>query len=353
MRKRLALLFLFSTWLPASAAGLRIAAVDVEGGGALLLKTPEGRSLLIDTGWAPGQGGPRAAGLPTSAERIAEAARTLDIHRIDYLVMTHYHADHLGGLEALLARMSVDTFIDHGANREPMRADPTPQQRINAPAARYPAWVAAWQGHRHLSITAGDTLDIGSLHIRFVASDGEVVKSPLPGAGKPNPACADVPPPPRLGGEENNRSLGLLMTFGRTRMIDLGDLTWEKEIALLCPVNKVGPVDIYFVTGHGMALSGSPPTAALTPQVAIMQNGPLKGGDASVIRTIDSYPGLKGFWRSHDTARYPELNGDPDYVANREGEPDRGHAIMVDVTAAGRITVTNTRNGFSRRYSAR
>ncbi|OJT97882.1 MAG: hypothetical protein BGN82_03495 [Alphaproteobacteria bacterium 65-7] len=352
MKSRLAALLLLSA-LPASAAGLRIAAVDVEGGGALLMKTPEGKSLLIDTGWAPGQGGPDAASLPSSAERIADAARTLGISRIDYLVMTHYHADHLGGLEALLARLPVDTFIDHGPNREPMRADLTPQQRANAPETRYPAWTAAWQDHRHLSVAVGDTLDVGSLHIRFVASDGKVLEAPLPGAGAANTACADVPPPPRLGGEENNRSLGLLMTYGRTRMLNLGDLTWEKEIALFCPTDKIGPVDIYFVTGHGMDLSGSPPTAALKPQIAIMQNGPLKGGDADVIRTIEGYPGLKGFWRSHDTRRYPDLNGDPHVIANRDGEPDQGHAIMVDVDRDGGITVTNTRNGFSRRYTAR
>lgn len=353
MRLCLAILFLLFAVPPAPAATLRIAAVDVEGGGALLLKTPEGKSLLIDTGWAPGQGGPRATGLPSSAARIAKAAQTLGIKRIDYLVMTHYHADHLGGLESVLARLPATTFIDHGPNREAMRPHPTPRQRANAPATRWPAWVAAWRGHHHLSVTAGDRLDIGALHILFVASDGKVLGAPLPGAGKPNPACAHVPPPPRIGGDENNRSLGMLMTFGPARMINLGDLTWEKEIALLCPVNKAGPVDIYFVTGHGMELSGSPPTAALAPQVAIMQNGPLKGGDASVIRTIDHYPGLKGFWRSHDSVRYPDLDGDPAYIANRQGQPDQGHAIMIDVTDKGQITVTNTRNGFSKRYSAR
>jgi len=352
MKSHLAALLLLSA-LPANAADLHIAAVDVEGGGALLLKTPEGKSLLIDTGWAPGQGGPDAASLPTSAERIADAAMTLGITRIDYLVMTHYHADHLGGLEALLAKLPVDTFVDHGPNREPMRADPTPQQRANAPEARYPAWTAARQGHRHISVAMGDTLDVGSLRIRFVASDGKVLDKPLPGAGAANPACANVSPPPRVGGDENNRSLGLLMTFGRTRMINLGDLTWEKEIALFCPTDKVGPVDIYFVTGHGMDLSGSPPTAALKPQVAIMQNGPLKGGDADVIRTIESYPGLKALWRSHDTRRYPELNGDPDFIANRDGEPDEGRAILLDVSRRGKIAVTNTRNGFTRRYTAR
>ena len=103
MRHLLAALMLLSA-SPANAANLQIAAVDVEGGGALLLKTPEGQSLLIDTGWAPGRGGPQAATLPTSAERILTAAKAMGISTIDYLVMTHYHADHLGGLEAAVAR---------------------------------------------------------------------------------------------------------------------------------------------------------------------------------------------------------------------------------------------------------
>jgi beta-lactamase superfamily II metal-dependent hydrolase len=356
LRNKLAALLCLSTLTSALAAppnDLRIVSTDVEGAAAILIKTPEGQSVLIDTGWAPGQGSPQAASQPTSADRIAQAAATLGVTRIDYLIMTHYHADHLGGLEALLARLSVDTFVDHGPNLEPMRPNPTPQQRANAPETRYSAWTAAWQGHRHLSVRAGEMLDVGSLRIRFVASDGAVLDSALPGAGTSNSACANVPPPPRVGGDENNRSLGMLVTFGPTRILNLGDLTWEKEIALLCPTNKIGKVDVYFVTGHGMGLSSSPPTAALEPRVAIMQNGPLKGGDADVIQTVQAYPGLEGFWRTHDTVRYPALNGDPNYIANRDGVPDQGNAITLDITPTGAITVKNLRNSFSRTYRAR
>jgi competence protein ComEC len=339
--------------LAGPSGDLRIVSTDVEGAAALLMKTPEGKSILIDTGWAPGQGSPQAASEPTSADRIIQAAAMLGVTRIDYLIMTHYHADHLGGLEALLAKLPVDTFVDHGPNREPMRPDPTPQQRANAPQTRYPAWFAAWQGHRHLSARAGEVLDVGSLRIRFVASDGAVLNGSLPGAGAPNPACTNVPPPPRVGGDENNRSLGMLMTFGPARILNLGDLTWEKEIALLCPTNKIDKIDVYFVTGHGMNLSSSPPTAALEPLVAIMQNGPLKGGDADVIKTVQAYRGLEGFWRTHDTVRYPALNGDPDYVANHDGAHDQGNAITLDITPGGIITVTNLRNSFSKTYRAR
>jgi competence protein ComEC len=336
---------------------LKIVMVDVEGGAAILFVTPEHKSLLIDTGWAPGVGGPRPAPgappPPSSADRIAAAAASLSVTKIDYLLMTHYHADHVGGLQALLARLPVDTFIDHGPNREQPPANASPRQLSFAPATLYPNWVAAYQGHPHITAQVGQKLDIGSMHLEFVASDGNVLRSPLPGAGRKNPLCAGVQPMDRDGGEENVRSLGLVITFGKTRILDLGDLTWNKEMELLCPTNKVGKVDVYFVTGHGMDLSSSPPTAALDPLVALMQNGAMKGGDEAVIKTVNSYPDLQGFWREHYTVRYPDLNGDPDYIANLNQQPDQGYPISIDITPRGEIMVINGRNQFSKVYHAR
>ena len=217
----------------------------------------------------------------------------------------------------------------------------------------YPNWVAAYQGHGHITAEAGQELDIGSMRLRFLTSDGHVLDAPLSGAGEPNAFCAGVPQMERDGGEENVRSLGMLITSGKTRIVYLGDLTWNKEIELLCPINKIGKADVYFVTGHGMNLSSSPPTAAIDPLVAIMQNGPTKGGDEAVIKMVNSYPNLKGFWRLHYSVRYPDLNGDPNYIANVNGMPDQGNLIAINVAAEGGILVTNTRNGFSKSYRAR
>lgn len=344
---------------PAAAKDLRIISVDTEGGAAVLFRTPEGKSLLIDTGFPPGAGGRRPLPgtpdfpLPMDAERIAAAAKTLGIKKIDYLVITHYHNDHLGGLEALLAKLPVDTFVDHGPNREFLPATATPQERATATQTRYPVLVAAYQGHPHILAQTGNTLDVGSLHIEFVSADGKLPDAPLPGAGQANPDCAGVQKATNDGGEENTRSVGMLMTFGKTRILYLGDLTWNKEIELFCPVNKVGKADVYFVTGHGMFLSSSPPTRTIDPLVAIMQNGPAKGGDAAVINMVNSYPNLKGFWRTHDTIRYPALNGDPNYIANLDWIPDQGYSLNLDIAPAGKITVTNTRNNFSQSYTAR
>ena len=267
-------------------------------------------------------------------------------------LMTHYHADHIGGLQSLLAKLPVEAFIDHGPNREEPPPDATPRQLTFAPATTYPGWVAAYQRHQHITAQVGQKLDIGSMHLEFVTSDGHVPDAPLPGAGQPNPFCRGVPEKDRNGGEENARSVGTLITFGKTRILELGDLTWNKELELLCPTNKVGKVDVYFVTGHGMDLSSSPGTAALSPVVAVMQNGPRKGGDAPIIKTVDSYPGLQGFWRVHYTVRYPDLNGDPNYIANLNDLPDQGYPIALNITRAGKITVRNGRNGFSKTYKA-
>lgn len=173
----------------AAAKNLRIVMVDVEGGAAVLFLTPEGKSLLIDTGWPPGMGGPRAAAGapalppgPSSADRIAAAAASLGITKIDYLLMTHYHLDHLGGLQALLEKLPVGTFIDHGPNREELPANANARQSQGSPAVRYPGWVAAYDGHPHLSVKVGDKLDVGSMHLLFVTSDGNTLVAPLLGA---------------------------------------------------------------------------------------------------------------------------------------------------------------------------
>jgi hypothetical protein len=200
---------------------------------------------------------------------------------------------------------------------------------------------------------AGQTLKIGSLELKFVASDGLVIPAKLPGGGQPNPLCGGVPQLEDTGGEENVRSLGMVMSFGKTSILDLGDLTWNKEMELLCPNNKIGKVDVYFVTGHGMNISSSPPTAALDPLIAVMQNGRTKGSDEAVVKTIHTYNGLQGLWRSHASVKDPASNGDPDYIANLDQQPDRAYPIEMDITPAGQITVTNSRNQFSKTYTAR
>ena len=337
---------------------LKIAVLDVDGGAAALFVTPEGKSLLIDTGWEAGAGRARpgespAAPTTSSAERIAAAAAKLGVKKIDYLLLTHYHADHSGGFASLAEKLPIGTYIDHGVNTEPVDPEPGPCRIGRSPEKLYEKWVAAYQGHAHMTPQAGQKLKIGSLELEFVASDGHVIEAPLPGAGAANALCASVPQATCTGGEENVRSLGVLMTFGKTRVLDLGDLTWNKELELMCPVNKIGKVDLYFVTGHGMDLSSSPPTAALDPLVALMQNGATKGGDAAVMQTVKGYPDLEGLWQEHYSVRYPDMNSAPDLIANLDQQPDGAYPIDVEITPAGEIRVTNERNQYSKVYRSR
>src|SRR5271154_1712818 len=95
---------------PAGDGRLKVYFVDVEGGQSTLFVTPTGQSLLIDTGW-PGNEG-------RDADRILAVARKAGIAKIDYLLLTHYPTDHVGGVPQLVARIPVGTFIDHGPNRE-------------------------------------------------------------------------------------------------------------------------------------------------------------------------------------------------------------------------------------------
>jgi competence protein ComEC len=340
---------------------LKIVAVDVEGGAATLFVTPEGKSLLIDTGWPPGVGGPRpvAGGPPplpvkSSADKIVDAAHALGVQKIDYLIMTHYHVDHIGGFKSLMDKIEIDNFIDHGPNMQLDPPDPNPARAAFSTTSLYAGYLQAIQGKHHIVPQTGDTLDIGSLHLQFVSVAAKVLPAALPGAGQPNPDCAGVPDMARDGGQENHESVATVLTFGKTRMTAFGDLPWNEEIRLLCPTNKVGPIDLYFVTQHGMDLSSAPPTRALDPIVTVMANGATKGGDEAPMKMIASYAHHdQSVWLLHYTVRYPSLNPDANYIANLDWVPDLNFNLTATVTPEGLITISNGRNNFSKTYKAR
>jgi beta-lactamase superfamily II metal-dependent hydrolase len=341
----------------AAEKDLRIVAVDVEGGTATLFVTPQGRSLLVDTGWPAGMGGarpaPGAAPAPSrsSAEKIVSAAKALGVSRIDYLLLTHYHIDHLGGLPDLLALMPVDAFVDHGPNREPLREGATPQQAASAPASLYPKYEAAIAGKKHVVMAPGDTLKIDDLVLTAVDSDRNVIARLLPGAGKPNPACAGLEEKTADGGEENPRSLGFVASFGRGRVAMLGDTTWNVELKLSCPRTRVGPVDLLLTSHHGSALSNSPALIHdLAPTVAVTSNGATKGGDAEPFDALKAAPTLKDVWQLHFATRSPEKNPPADQIANLAEGPDLNHPLLMRVAKSGAVTVSNPRSGLSKTY---
>jgi len=307
--------------------------VDVEGGQATLMVTPKGESLLVDAGW-PGQNG-RDAG------RIMAAAEKAGVKQIDYLLVTHYHMDHVGGVAELATRFPVKTLIVHGENTETDKG----AQNMNA---IYEKAIAT--GAKQLVVKAGDKLPIKDVDITVVAARGNCITDPLKGAGAKNPLCEqqarkqDDP-------TENARSVGIIVNYGKFRFVDLGDLTWNKELELACPVNRIGTVDLYLTTHHGMDLSG--PAAivhALHPRVAIMNNGAKKGGSPDTFKTVAASPGLEDLWQLHfSIPAGKELNGPEERIANLDG-PDAGNYILVEASKDRSMKVTNSRTGAPKSY---
>jgi competence protein ComEC len=315
---------------------LEVYFVDVEGGQATLFVTPVGQSLLIDTGW-PGNAG-------RDADRIVAAAKKASLSKIDFVLLTHYHVDHAGGATQLLAKIPVGTFIDHGVNREP-GDQPTEQSWEN-----YQKLVSSYSVKRSIA-KVGAILPIEGLRAEIVSSDGALLQKPLPGAGAQNPTCDKTEQRP-VDQTENARSLGTIITFGNVRILDLGDLTWNKELELVCPVNKLGPVDVFIVSHHGWLQSNSPALlAAISPRIAIMDNGADKGGSPSSWEIVRKSPKLEDFWQLHfsNEGGVTHNSGDS-FIANLPG-PDGGNYLKLSVWADGRLEVYNSRIQTNKDYA--
>jgi beta-lactamase superfamily II metal-dependent hydrolase len=316
---------------------LRVYFIDVEGGQSTLFVTPAGKSLLIDTGW-PGNNF-------RDADRIVAAAKSAGLSRIDSVLITHYHDDHVGGVPQLAQRIPVGTFIDHGPNRE---LDHGATERGYAAFQK----VLAESKAKEIVPRPGDRLPIQGMDVTVISADGKVIQSPLEGAGEPNPFCeqSEVRPPDQT---ENARSLGVLIRFGNLRILDLGDLTWDKERDLMCPDNRLGKVDVLVVSHHGWYQSSSPALVdAIHPRVAIMDNGAKKGGSIPVLDTVRKAPGIEALWQLH----YSDEGGvahntQSEYIANLDG-PDAGHDIELTASRDGGFTVHNSRTGMDKDYTA-
>jgi competence protein ComEC len=330
----LAAVLAWSMLAGAQAKSLRVYFVDVDGGQASLFVTPAGKSLLIDTGWAGNNG--------LDADRIVAAAKDAGVSKIDYLLLTHYHADHLGGLPELMAKIPVGTFIDHGPQSP---TDPSTKKDF----AAYQEMLAKGS-HGHITPKPGDTLPIPGMKAVVISSNGDVLTKPLPGAGQPNEYCKDSET--RKADETDNaRSLGTLFTFGKTRILDLGDLTWDKEMQLMCPNNNIGKVDVLVVSHHGLFQSSSPALLfAIAPKVAIMDNGAKKGGSTATFETLAKTPGLQALWQLHYSNEAGMHNMAEEFIANPTGQEDAANYIKLTVNPKGGFEVFNSRTKASKSY---
>ncbi len=329
---KICLLFPLLLTTASFAAPLRLYFIDVEGGQATLLVAPSGKSLLIDTGW-PGFAGRDAA-------RIAAVAKEAGISKLDYVLITHYHDDHVGGVPQLLERVKVDMFVDHGPNREDS----------DDARANYAAYEKELRSTKRLVVKPGDRIPMEELGVEVVSAGGALIAKPLEGAGQTNPLCADEPASPE-DPSENARSVGVVVTYGKLRMLDLGDLTKGKELQLVCPSSLIGRVDLFVVSHHGFNQSNTRALVhAVHPRVAIMDNGAHKGASPDAWQTVHDSPGLADLWQLHYAIEGGKAhNVATDFIANLD-EKCEGRSIRVAAEADGTITVTNTRNGFSKTY---
>lgn len=341
-----------------SSAVLNIYYIDTEGGQSTLFVSPAGESLLVDTGNA----GERDLG------RIVDALKTAGVKQIDHLWTTHYHGDHVGSLLALAKQIPIAHFYDHGK--------PHPSDRIVS-GAFLTSYEELSQGKRTI-VKPGDKVKMNGLDITVVASANQFIRSNLPGGGKPNAACSGVEKKDETAymDPDNGESAGFVLTFGRFRTVDLGDLTWNGELDLMCPTNRIGTVDLYLTSHHGLAKSGAAALVhALQPRVAVMNNGTRKGGEADTFQVLHRSPGLEDLWQLHWAYNAPLENTPATFVANLEDnatlagvlvpQPGAGRggfggtphspAYLLKVSAQqdGTFTVTNTRNGFSKTYARR
>jgi competence protein ComEC len=329
--------------------------IDTEGGQATLFVTPSGESMLVDTGFAGNQGTPDAAATNSSgapitrdADRITAVLKQAGVTVLDWMVISHYHGDHVGNAAELANRIPVRHFVDHG----PFSVELQPGR-----SAAFLAYMAVRDKGRAIVAKPGDKIPVPGLDVQVVSSAGELITTPMqgaPGAGLPNPHCRDAKLKEQDPTPENFESVGIVVRYSSFRLLDLGDLTWNQEHALACPNNLIGTFDVFHTTRHGDPHAGAPQLVhAIRARVAIMNNGERKGGDPAYWQIVHDAPGLVDFWQLHRSAAGGTDHNSPEQFLANLNETDHGHNLKMSVRADGSFNMTNERNGFTRQYPAR
>jgi beta-lactamase superfamily II metal-dependent hydrolase len=305
--------------------GLQIYFIDVMGGAATLIVTPAGESVLVDSGW-PGAD-------DRDPKRIVHVLKDVaGCERLDHLVTTHWHTDHYGGVAGLSKLVPIGRFWDRGLPEDGLAGLDFP----DGPAENDPLGVAyrkASAGKR-TALKPGDALPLKGVTLNVLASGGKVLPH-RDGAGVGRTAACDEVPDKAVDGSDNARSLTFKLSDGAFDFFDAGDLTWNVEKRLVCPHDLVGAIDLYQVTHHGMDISNHPTLVkTIVPTVAVMNNGPRKGGSPATVKLMKALPGLQAFYALHrNQATGPEDNADPALTAN--ADPAGGQFIGVQVAPDG------------------
>jgi competence protein ComEC len=335
---RLILLLVVLVTSLAAARNLEIYVIDVEGGKSVLFVSPSGESMLFDAGWpTPNHGS-------ASNDRILDAIHSAGLKRIDFLVISHFDIDHIGDVSQLASRVPIGHVFDHG-NLPVLRDDRSMQ--------RFEAYESIREKIGHTTVKAGQRIPLKGIDVEVLSASGELIKKPLRDAGKLNPLCEMYKQRESLPSDvEDDQSVGLMIGFGKFRMLDLADLEAHYSHNLACPDSLIGNVDVYNVNVHGQYKGIAPElTGALRAPVIIQANGARKGADAQTWPVLRAAPGLQDIWQLHYSLN-AGANANPaaDFVANPEGQDDF-HWIKISAAPDGSFTVTNSRNGFSKHYS--
>ena len=337
MIRLILLVALFAVSLNA-ARDLEIYVIDVEGGKSVLFVSPSGQSMLFDAGWPTPNNG------STSNDRILDAIRAAGLKRIDALVISHFDIDHLGDIPQLAARVPIGHVFDHGD---------LPATNDARAAKRFEAFRTFRENVGHTTLKPGDRVPFAGTEVEVLSAAGKLISKPLPHAGGANPLCETFRQREALASDaEDDRSAGLIVSYGKFRMLDLADLEAHLSHDLACPVNLIGAVDVYNVNVHGQFKGIAPEFVyALKAPVMIQANGPRKGADAQTWPVLRDAPGQHDIWQLHYSLNAgSNANPAPDFIANLEGE-DAFHWLRISAARDGSFTVTNSRNGFSKRYS--
>ncbi|MFL6447301.1 MAG: ComEC/Rec2 family competence protein [Bryobacteraceae bacterium] len=296
-----AIMFCAAAKAQSSAKTFDMYITDVEGGHAVLYVSPTGEPLLEDTG-NPGQ---------RDHDRIMEVLNAAGVKKIDHLITTHYHGDHVGGLEELAKSIPIEHYIDHGPTAEE-------REQVKNFQATY---AGLYSKAKHSVVKPGDKIPFGSVDVTVVTSAQQVIKKPLPDGGIANPACGEFKPRDDSDTQaENRQSVGVVYTYGKYRSVNLGDFTFNEEQQLMCPSNPIGHVSLFLTSHHGINQSNSFALVhGLAPTVAIMHNSSRKGGALTTMQALWTSPGLQDLWQLHWAyAAGIEYNAPGLFIANMD-----------------------------------
>jgi hypothetical protein len=365
----IAALLVSGAWL-GGAETLDFYVIDVGQANATFIVAPTGETMLYDAG-------PRR-----TADRVLAVMKEAGVKQLDYVMVSHFHEDHFGGVLEIAPKIKIRNFMDHGPSVESgqseewwrkLKGDQYRDGMGKAYDELYAEYNKTIQSGNHIVVKAGDlkaadASPLQGIEALAVCAAGKMMAKPLDGAGKPNPACANTEL--RLDDyEEDGQSIGLLLTYGKFRFIELGDLTWNLSYRFFCPNNPIGTVDAYVITHHARSypktagemswsLSSCPKAEVhgLRPRVAIGSIGsgaPIRRADA--LEAVRTSPGLEDLWQTNFVRAGPEkeFNAPEQFIANLGGRSGRPLFIKISARADGSFTVTNSRNGFTKRYAPR